>query len=508
MNGQVHEVYRKKGIRLSADMSPLLYKYFYAAMRGKAWKGLHMFDKAHTLMMTEEGVIPKEAGVAILKALRQMEREGVEKVRESLGGHMHCGEAYATMTLGAESAGWIHAGRSSGDLQAVACRVDARDMEIAFMRGLIGIKKTLLSRAEEHIDTVMPGYTHLQHAEPITFGFYLLSFVHQFERDFERLQGAYKRTNISPAGCAILTTTDFPINRKRTQELMGFDGILTNAKDAIWTMDYLVECLSAIMGTAGNLTRLADDLTIWHSSEFRMAEIPDEFCGTSSIMPQKKNPYGTEAVRGLSGDVIGNVMAFYAQTNHQSDSCEMLTMAPLCLYQAADRCLAALEIMDGVLKGLKVNKEIMGKRAGMFWSQATSLANTLVREKRLPFRSAHQIIGVLVRMAYDEGKAPADVTTEMIDAASREVTGQSIGLSEKGLRQALNPASIVRSKKAIGGTAPERVEEDIRGSLERMREEEQIVAEIEAELAHAGRELEAAIDAIIGEQGRAPENHP
>jgi argininosuccinate lyase len=278
---------------------------------------------------------------------------------------------------------------------------------------------------------------------------------------------------------------------------MGFDGLLTNAKDAIWTMDYLVECLSCIMGTAGILTRLADDLSIWHSSEFRMVEIPDEFCGTSSIMPQKKNPYGTEAVRGLSGDVIGSVMAFFAQTNHQSDSCEMLTMAPLCLYQAAERCLAALQIMDGVLRGLKVNREVMAERAGMFWAQATSLANTLVREKQLPFRSAHQVIGVLVRMAYDQGKAPGEVTAEMVDDAAREVTGQPVRLGEDRLREALDPSVIIRSKKAIGGTAPERVQEDLLGCLERVKEEEQVVAEIQSALARAERELEAAIDAAL-----------
>jgi argininosuccinate lyase len=497
MTEPVHEVYRKKGVRLNAEMSPLLYKYFYAPMKGKAWKGFHMFDKAHTVMITEEGIIPKAAGVAILQALRKMEAEGAERVREHLGGHMHCGEAYATMTAGPELAGWMHVGRSSGDLQAVGARVDARDLAIAFMTALIRLSQTLLRRAEEHIDTVMPGYTHLQHAEPITLAFYLLSFVHQFERDFERFQGAYGRTNISPAGCAILTTTDFPINRRRTQTLMGFDGLLTNAKDAIWTMDYLVECLSCIMGTAGILTRLADDLSIWHSSEFRMVEIPDEFCGTSSIMPQKKNPYGTEAVRGLSGDVIGSVMAFFAQTNHQSDSCEMLTMAPLCLYQAAERCLAALQIMDGVLRGLKVNREVMAERAGMFWAQATSLANTLVREKQLPFRSAHQVIGVLVRMAYDQGKAPGEVTAEMVDDAAREVTGQPVRLGEDRLREALDPSVIIRSKKAIGGTAPERVQEDLLGCLERVKEEEQVVAEIQSALARAERELEAAIDAAL-----------
>jgi len=497
MTEPVHEVYRKKGVRLTAELSPLLHKYFYAPRQEKVWQGFHLFDKAHTLMLTEEGIIPKAAGIAILTALRQMEAEGVEQVRESLGGHMHCGEAYATLTAGPDLAGWIHVGRSSGDLQAVATRVIARDLEITFMRALIRLRQTLLHRAEEHIDTIMPGYTHLQHAEPITFAFYLLSFVHHFARDFERFQGAYARTNLSPAGCAILTTSDFPINRERTRALLGFDALMTNAKDAIWSVDYLAECLSCMQSTAGALTRLADDLGIWHSSEFGMVEIPDEFCGTSSIMPQKKNPAGCETVRGLSADVAGCVTAFFAQTNHQSDSCEMLMMAPLSFSRAAERCLAALEIMNGILQGLQVKRDVMAARVGRYWAQATSLANTLVKDKHLPFRSAHQIIGVLVRMAYEQDRAPAEVSTDMLDEAAREVTGQPAGLGATRLREALDPSAIIRSKKAIGGTAPERVLEDLRRCRERLDEEDKLVTEIESRLAGAERELEAAIDAVL-----------
>ena len=494
----------ERGFRLTTEMSPLLYKYYYAPVTGKAmwegfqkFKGFHMFDKAHTVMLTEEGIIPKEVGIKILKALRQMEREGVVKAREELGGHMYCGEAYVTKVLGPEIGGWIHCGRSSGDLVGVSYRIDARDAEIVIMRELIKIRKTFLKKAEEHIDTIMPGYSHLQHAEPITFAFYLLSWVHQFERDFERFQEAYRHTNISPAGCAILTTTDFPINRKRTQELLGFDDIYTNARDAVWTIDYLLEVLAALVGTAATLGRLADDLEIWHTSEFRLIEQPDAFCGTSSIMPQKKNSLGTECIRGLNGDVIGNVMSFLAVTKGQSESGESWAMAPFYLYNATESCLAALQIMDGVMKDLKVNKEIMKERAGMFWTQASTLANTMVRERKIPFRTAHQIVGGLVRIAYEEGKRPEDITPEMVDKAAKEFGGQLLSLSEEVLREALDPASIVKSKKAIGGTAPERVEEDIISSRKRIEGDEKVVATLETKLATAEKKLEAAIDEIV-----------
>ena len=496
-----YEGYREKGIRLTADVSPLVHKLFEpaAAQGGEmVCKGLQMFDKAHTAMLTEEGIIPIEVGIKILKVLRQLEKKGVSKVRKELGGHTHCGEVYVTKVVGPEVGGWMHCGRSSGDLETVAWRIGARDAIITIMEELISTRKTFLEKAEEHIDTVMPGYTHLQHAEPITLGFYLLSWVHQFERDFERFQGAYKHTNISPAGCAILTTTDFPISRERTQELLGFDDIFTNAKDAIWAIDFFLETLCAVAGTAGLLGRLADDLCLWHTSEFRMVELPDAYCGTSSIMPQKKNPDGTSCVRGLDGYIIGAVMTCLAITKAQSDSCEMLEMEIPILGEVTEKCVSALQIMSGIVKDLKVNKEVMRERAGMFWAQATSLANAIVREKSVPFRTAHQVVAILVRSAYEEGIQPKDVTPEMVDRAAMEYNGQSLQLSEETLRKAMDPAVIVESKKAIGGTAPERIRVDIASSFERVKEDEEAVMTIKTKLATAEKTLEAAIDKIVG----------
>jgi len=308
---------------------------------------------------------------------------------------MYCGEAYVTKVLGPEIGGWVHCGRSSGDLVGVSYRVDARD--------------------------------------------------------------------------------------------------------AIWTVDYLLELLGALMGTAGALGKLADDLEIWHTSEFSLIEQPDAFCGTSSIMPQKKNSLGTECVRGLNGDVIGNVMAFLAVTKGQSESGESWAMAPFYLYNAAESCLAALQIMEGIVRDLKVNKEIMKERAGMFWTQATTLANTMVREKKIPFRMAHQIVGGLVKTTYEEGKKPEDVTSEMVDKAAREFGSEPLHLDDDTVRKALDPPTIVASKKAIGGTAPERVKEDIASGLKRIKEDEKVVVTLEAKLATAEKNLGAAIDRIIGE---------
>ncbi len=317
-----------------------------------------------------------------------------------------------------------------------------------FMKEVNYFRRSLLHKAEDHTNTVMLGYTFLQHAEPVTFAFYLLSWVHQFERNFERCQGAYKHTDISPAGCAVLTTTAFPLNRKRTQELLGFKDIFTNARDAILSTDFLQETSCCLADAATVLTRFADDLSIWHSSEFGMVEIPDAYCGTSSIMPQKKNPDGTSAVRGLASYVIGDLMALLALNKAQSDSTEIGTMAMPPLFDAFNNCVPALQIMSAIAKDLKVNEELMMERASMFWATASSLVHIIVTEKKIPFRQAHHVVAVLVRLAYESGTQVKDVTPEMVDNAARECNCQPLNLKGEVLHKALDPVGGSQEQEA------------------------------------------------------------
>lgn len=502
MAEELWEVHRTKGGRLTGEVLPLVNEVRNSFSRLIICKGWQMDDKAHTVMLTEEGIIPKEAGIKILKALRQMEKEGVEKVKREIGGHSRgclLGELYVTRVLGPDIGGWINCGRSGAEIGLVGWRVEARDDIIAILKELANIRRTFLEKAGEHIETVMPGYTGLQQAETLTLGFYLLGWVHQFERDSERFQAAYKHTNISPAGCGILTATDYPINRERQQELLGFDSTFTNARDGLWSTDQFLEFLSAMVTTAGTLSKLADDLTIWQSSEFGMVEEPMAYSSTSAIMPQKKNP-SASCIRGLYGAIIGVLMSFLAIGKTHSDAFDTDSMGLGLMFSGAPpKCLAALQLMNGIVKDLEVNKELMKERAGMFWTQAVSLANAIVREKKIPFRTAHAIVGRLVRMAYDEGKKPQDTTSEMLDGAAKAYGAQPLYLNEGVLREALDPAIIVKSKKVLGGTAPERIREDIARSLERVKEDEKVVATMESKLAAAERRLEEAVDKIIGE---------
>ncbi len=465
MTEPVHEVYRKKGVRLSAELSPLLSKYFYAAMKGKAWKGFHMFDKAHTVVITEEGIIPKGAGTAILNAVRKMEAEGVERVRESLGGHMHCGEAYATMTAGSELAGWMHVGRSSGDLQAVAVRVDARDLEVALMKGLIRLRRTLLGRAEEHVHTMMPGYTHLQHAEPITLAFYLLSFVHQLERDFERFQGAYRRTNLSPAGSGSVNGSRLPLDRARLAELLGFDGLVSHTRDAMWQADGPIEIAALVTSALVTLDRLAEDLQIFSTVEFGLVELADRHTRASVIMPQKKNPYSLAYIRGLCGESIGNLAAMAAVGKTPSGQIDNRLFAYGDIPRALDRVIGASRLTADVLRGLTVNTDLAARRASENFIGATDLAEVIMLQGRsmehpngIDYKTAHDIVGRAVRAAIESaansrGGSQTPPYAELLDEAAEAMIGRKLNLDSQLVADALDPARMVAARTGPGGAA-------------------------------------------------------
>ena len=315
---QIHTEYRgfrTAGIRLLEEPLENL-KVHDSQKAARILYAVHMFDKAHLVMLTEEKLIPFEDGAAMLRALREMEAEGVEKVRLEVQGGKHSGEQYLIRRLGEEVGGRIHLGRSSGDLGEVSIRIVQRDQILAVLRKVNEFREVLLKTAKQHFHTVMPGYTHGQHAQPLTYGQQFLAWVSVLERDFQRLAKLFDRVNESPAGAAIMTGSDFPINRHRTAELLGFDRPIKNTLDAILSHDVLLEHHAALAILHANLTRWAEDLMLWGTNEFDLIDIPDRFCGTSSIMMQKKNPYSTQEIKGAGAEAVGAlVTALFVEKN-------------------------------------------------------------------------------------------------------------------------------------------------------------------------------------------------
>src|SRR5262245_59232894 len=285
--------FRTRGIRLSEDMLPELGRLSAGRTRPML-PALHAFDKAHAVMLCEEGLLSRPHAAAILRGLREMEKEGVEQARLRVGGSLHSGEQYLIRALGEDVGGRLHLARSSGDLSSVAINVLQRESLLAVMDAVNRLRRRLIGLAREHTDTILPGYSFGQHAQPMTLAHLWLSWAATLARDFDRVRGAFRRINVSPAGAVIMVGSDFAIDRRRTAELLGFDAVHENSADAILelTADDSLDAPMVIALLYHSLAKWADDLILWSSSEFHFIDIPDRFCNTSSIMMQKKNVIG------------------------------------------------------------------------------------------------------------------------------------------------------------------------------------------------------------------------
>ncbi|MBI4639467.1 MAG: argininosuccinate lyase [Candidatus Tectomicrobia bacterium] len=487
------EFYRKAGARLKeeADESQIAQKVGTPATVLPLLKAYHMFDKVHIVMLAEENLIPQNDAATMLKAIREMEAQGWEKVRLEGGHGLHSGEAYLIEKLGEEIGGRMHLGRSSGDLGSVSARISLRDKLLNVMEAQLKTREAYLKQAEQHLETVLPTYTMWQEAQVGTFAFFLVSWALPLERDFERLKGAYDRANTSSAGAGAHSGSDFPLNRKRTAELLGFDGICQNVRDANMGRDFILDGISALAVMMSNLAAATDYIFLFFSNEFSFIDMADRYCGTSSIMPQKKNPHSLMLVSEIASNIIGGMSSAFSHARNISGSARAAL-------QNYDSAVDALNIWSGIISTLKVNKEIMRQRTLDFWALATDLAGAMVREKGLPWRTAHQITAILVRVAFEEGKKPDDVDSAFVDRAAREYIGRDLSLSNAAIREVLDPLRAVKARTLIGGPAPSEVQRQINGCYAALERDRETLSVMRRRLDEAAERLEGAISAIVG----------
>ncbi len=494
--------FRAAGIRLREEMLPQLGRL--AAGRSRLMlHALHAFDKAQAVMLAEEGLLRPEHGKAILAALRRMEQEGVEEARTRSGGGLHSGEQYLIRALGEDIGGRLHLGRSSGDLSSVGINTLQRERVLRLLEGVNRLRRVLIDLARQHTETILPGYSFGQHAQPMTLSHLLLSWAANLARDFERLHGVYGRVNTSPAGAAIMVGSDFPLNRERTAELLGFDAVHENMADAILELnaDDSLEVPMAVALLYHTMAKWADDLILWSTSEFGFLDIPDRFCNTSSIMMQKKNVIGPAEVKGASAEAIGCVVtSYHALKGPTGLPITERYYALETLWRVCDNCARDLDWFCELLPALGIRRERMREQAWRHWATATDLAGALVRERGLPWRTAHQIVGILVRLCEDKGVGPEAVTPALLDEAAVAYHGTPAGLEAAQITTALDPGRFIAARATRGGPAPG---ESLRQSAvfeEGLKADEATVAGINERLVAAGRKLEAAIDSVLGTQ--------
>jgi argininosuccinate lyase len=413
-------------------------------------------SRAHAAMLAKTGILTDSDAEAI--------REGLLTVLSEIEGgtfqfstalediHMNV-EARLKEIIG-EPAGRLHTGRSRNDQVATDFKLWVRDQIDAAIAGIEALIRAFVSQAEAGADWVMPGFTHLQTAQPVTWGHHMMAYVEMFGRDLSRFEDARERMNESPLGAAALAGTSFPIDREMTAKALGFDRPAANSLDAVADRDFALEFLSASSICAMHLSRFAEELVIWSSAQFRFVTLSDRFSTGSSIMPQKKNPDAAELIRAKIGRIFGaNTALLMVMKGLPLTYSKDMQEDKEQVFDAADNLMLALAAMEGMVKDMTANQDSLEAAAGSGFSTATDLADWLVRALNMPFRDAHHVTGSLVAMAESKDCDLPDLTLEDMQSVHAAITEDVFGV--------LGVHNSVSSRMSYGGTAPTRVREQI-----------------------------------------------
>ncbi len=422
----------------------------------RLWREDIAASKAHASMLRDQGIIAAADAAAILKGLDQIadefERDGVPERDELEDIHMTV-EHRLTKLIG-PAAGRLHTARSRNDQVATDFRMWVRNACNEAVANIRDLQRALVEVAERHAETVMPGFTHLQVAQPVTLGHHLLAYYEMLRRDVSRFSDAAERMNESPLGAAALAGTGFPLDRDATAKALSFDRPTANSLDSVSDRDFALDYLSAAAQCSLHLSRLAEELIIWASPQFGFVKLSDAFSTGSSIMPQKRNPDAAELVRGHSGRIIGCLTSLMvtmkglplAYSKDMQDDKEPV-------FEASDLLTISIQALGGMIETCQFVPERMRAAAEQGFSTATDLADWLVREAGVPFREAHHITGAAVKAAEDRDCG--------LDQLPLDVLQQIDGRIDERVFDVLSVDASVRSRTSYGGTASDRVREQV-----------------------------------------------
>ena len=427
-------------------------------------------SKAHCQMLADNGIIPKKDAKLILQGLEQVLSEieaGKFKFSRALE-DIHMNIEQRLKDIIGPVAGKLHTGRSRNDQVATDFKLYIRDMIDGFDLGIADLQLAFSEKALEHAGAIMPGFTHLQTAQPVTFGHHLLAYVEMLERDRGRLRDARKRLNENPLGSAALAGTSFPIDRKATSEALGFDRPTGNSLDAVSDRDFVLETLAALSIASLHLSRFSEEIVIWSSAQFGFVTLSDKFTTGSSIMPQKRNPDAAELVRAKSGRIIAafqglSIVMKGLPLAYSKDMQEDKEMA----FDALDNFALVIAAMTGMVRDIEPNEAALLAAAGNGYSTATDLADWLVRVLALPFRDAHHVTGTIVGLAEKAGQNLDEVPLEVMQKVEKRIT--------KDIYSVLSVENSVNSRTSYGGTAPQNVRKMAKNWIKRLEKHIQAV---------------------------------
>jgi argininosuccinate lyase len=452
-----------------------------------------LIDIAHVLMLYKQQIISAETTRPLLRALLGLYESGIPEQAFSVEFEdIHAGiESFLVEAAGEDIGGRLHLGRSRNDEVAACLRIRLREDVIKQLAILCRLRETLLALAEDHVGTIMPGFTHFQHAQPTRLAHHFLAYEQAFSRDFNRLSESLARVNQSPLGAAAFASTGFPISREYTSSLLGFEGVLENTMDAVASRDFAIEVLGDLVLMMISASRLCEELILWSSHFIGFVSLDDAFCSTSSIMPQKKNPDSAEIMRAKSGSVLGAYVSTVAIMKGlpMSYNRDLQELTPH-LIRGVHDAKQSTGLLNEMLVSATFHADRMREEAGRGYSTATDLADMLVSRYNLPFRTAHTIVGIAVR------NDALNLST--IDAASEEFLGGPLsakGLTDADITEALDIERSLERKKAPG--APSLV--SLRAAINERKE--RVLADKES-VEHRTGALNEAIQSLIRDARR------
>jgi argininosuccinate lyase len=454
----------------------------------------HVVDinKAHVVMLVEKKIISQSDGKKILGALAGLDK-GMKLSPELEDVHVAV-EEEVIKAVGDEVGGNLNLAKSRNDQVATAIRMNLREELLSLIEATLILQEALIHKSKETLGTIVPGYTHLQPAQPVTFAHYLLAQFDALERSLQRFEEAYSRVNLCSMGAGALATTSFPISREKVADLLGFDGVLENSLDAVSARDFLLEVLAVLSVLAVDVSRFVEDLIVWSTMEFGIIDLPDGFASTSSIMPQKKNPDVLEVIRARMSLILGDFVASAATLKGLPSAYNMdfQEVTPK-LWGAIKTSKDAVEMLSKMLPKLKVRTNLLESPALSFLT-STELANMLVRKHDVPFRTAHKIVGALVRTLIEEGKSLKDATPDLLAKVSQEFLESPLKVKAIEVREAIEPSNFVKSHKAKGGPSPKSAENMLEKRKKFLAVSEKWVSEKKERLVDAERTLGSHVE--------------
>jgi len=444
--------------RIHANINPEIVEYIVTPRSGpmmfRDFSLIMQINKAHAIMLCEQKILPINTIKKLMVTLKEIEIEGPAELTPGI----ECEDLYSAIEqklinkIGSDIGGRLHTGRSRNDLGSTVTRMAIRGSFFKITEELFQLREVLIQFASDNVETIMPGYTHLQPAQPTTLGHHISSICLALQRDSDRILESYSRINLSPLGACAFAGTGFPIDRQLTAKLLGFDDIVASTLDSVASRDYVSELLYGLTMTAITLSRLAQDLYLWYADELAIIDIDGDIAFSSSIMPQKKNPATIEHIKAKASHILGSLMSnLSVQKNINFMHCRDISVESVePIWNALKETTGMIILTKTTIKSLKVKKSVMLDRVYKNFSTATELADILVRNYNIPFRTAHAIIGNTVAKTISEGLRANDITTKAISDSSKEITGNPIFLSDEELEIGLNPLLNLKNKSTAG----------------------------------------------------------